>query len=1598
MLDESDIRLLIEKVQKPLGIDDFTLESMCTILFGHGYVRALEAPVNHLIFHSKRESRSLPEIIWQIKGYTDFLKVGLLIPERRALRFRPHTRKVLSFYHAVMPYHSSGYASRTHALAKAAREHGQWTYQHHSRIGYPWDVRGKHKLPTDRKTWHDGIAYIHDRGHATARGDLRKYIGLASASIRRAIYLERPSVVHAASAYVNALPALLAARSMGVPFVYEVRGLWELTAAMGRENWEESDRFKIEKQIETMLVREADGIIAITDGVRRELIERGADPAKIVLSPNATAPDALDNLPVDTGLQKTLGLDPTCPTIGYIGSFVQYEGLELLLEAVVRLKAEGLRFNVLLVGDGPSYASFRQTVADMQLEDTIILPGRVTHDKVAQYYSVIDITIFPRLPYKVCELVSPLKPLEALLLGKLVIGSSVSGIREIVIHGENGLIHEAGNLDALVDTLRAPLVDLGAFSELREKGRAWVLANRRWQDNITAAEGLLDRISPSARLLDGPMSVIPGTSISVQGEVSDIREKITLTYNSIKNGMITQNVPVAGHQNETQIFADVIVPHQANILDSASALRAFQPAINTDFVENFYHFGKIESYIWQQDIAVSAQRLECGLVDVVPGQKYSLKVDILTASKSHADALLGIYLKGAKSLNSEEVGLRILKNSPNQVYTYLTQKSGVQHITFTVPKGIHQIRVFLKQWSASTAAPMRISSALRLTAKEPGALPVTLRVSPASQAQSREAFTDIIPIGNAPALVTIPVQSSSMYDLTFNIVSLQTSAPDPSRAGVITYKFTNSVTGESINAPKMRYSKGLALHFTYFNNAQKLIERIVIPKGADRFEIGVRSWNAEPGQYALSGNLIAEKRSQKSYMLDWNGDPRSNNILLFADVNVNIIDGSSVWLISMAKALARTPGSTVHLVLRYPIADSPFANELNEIPNCRIIDPLSHFDNKSSFTSAEMPDVIRTLDAQFGGFDSLVVRGFNVNYALCADGRLEGRLCPYLTDIPQRDEDLTDELRARVELIFRRARAIFLQSSWLISFVRDRWTGHETKFVQLPPMLPDVIEIPTARAGGMFLEAGLNDGIKSKATRIVYAGKMAPEWGILELFDAFDTLRAEIPDIELHILGSKIHDPKDAPEFFGKVHARLLAGDGLSWFRDLDRQSVLRRLPTYSVGWSWRDPDFENSNLELSTKLLEYGKSGLPVILTQTERYRSLLTTDYPFLASSGEEATQALRHALTDKKACDIAIARLQDVIAPSAIETVTKTALTPTLVKNNTRNCTVLIAGHDLKFSGDLQSGLIKYGYNVLLDKWQNHNAHDVMISRHLLKKADKIICEWAMGNLVWYARNKLPHQKLVARLHAQELFTDYPEQVDWEAVDAVAFVSEQYRQIGIEKFSIPVEKCVVIPNTVNTNWYRPLRGRKPGKRIGMMGIVPWLKRPDLALDIVEAVLEKDPEFTFSIKGKMPSDYSWMKDRPEENNSYMELMHRIVHSPSLNAAVTFDGFGHDVPIWAQDLDFILSTSDRESFHLSVAECAATGAHPVVLPWAGASALYPEDWVVADVDRAAKRILTISRKSQKAQYEVLQNNIKAIKDRYEAGRIVQMIENLLNA
>ena len=244
--------------------------------------------------------------------------------------------------------------------------------------------------------------------------------------------------------------------------------------------WMGSEEYEVEANLERQAAAEADAVITLTAAMKRELVSRGVPAEKIVVVPNSVDPHLFKPLSRDPELEQLLGLDNQ-PVVGYVGTFAPYEGLDDLLHAACIVIDRGVNLRLLLVGDGREMKRIRALVADLELEKEVILTGRVPFEEVQRYYSLIDVAAFPRKPQPVTEIVSPLKPFEAMAMEKAVLVSSVAALAEIVRAGETGIVFEKGNIDDLADQLELLMNDAELRRRMGRNAREWVITNRTWE-------------------------------------------------------------------------------------------------------------------------------------------------------------------------------------------------------------------------------------------------------------------------------------------------------------------------------------------------------------------------------------------------------------------------------------------------------------------------------------------------------------------------------------------------------------------------------------------------------------------------------------------------------------------------------------------------------------------------------------------------------------------------------------------------------------------------------------------------------------------------------------------------------------------------------------------------------------------------------------------------------------------------------------------------------------------------------------------------------------------------------------------------------------
>lgn len=269
--------------------------------------------------------------------------------------------------------------------------------------------------------------------------------------ISKLVKYYKVDIIHAHSYYLAGKYGLPIAKKRNIPFIYEVRGFIEenLIANSSKRNRNSkliAITYKNIKRNETELMTKSDLIITLSKSMKDEIVQRNIDKDKIKIIPNGTDTDVLIPTPPNQNLIKKLDLKDQF-VIGFIGRITWYEGIEILFKSINLIKKEVKNIKVILIGNiDKEYFNYLEKLArELKITHYISYIGSVPHESVIDYYSIIDIIVLPRVNFKVCRVVTPLKPLEAMALNTLVIASDFPSFRSIIIPKKTGVLFQAEN-------------------------------------------------------------------------------------------------------------------------------------------------------------------------------------------------------------------------------------------------------------------------------------------------------------------------------------------------------------------------------------------------------------------------------------------------------------------------------------------------------------------------------------------------------------------------------------------------------------------------------------------------------------------------------------------------------------------------------------------------------------------------------------------------------------------------------------------------------------------------------------------------------------------------------------------------------------------------------------------------------------------------------------------------------------------------------------------------------------------------------------------------------------------------------------------------
>lgn len=672
---------------------------------------------------------------------------------------------------------------------------------------------------------------------------------------------------------------------------------------------------------------------------------------------------------------------------------------------------------------------------------------------------------------------------------------------------------------------------------------------------------------------------------------------------------------------------------------------------------------------------------------------------------------------------------------------------------------------------------------------------------------------------------------------------------------------------------------------------------------------------------------------------------RQLKVLLYGDVDLNIMDGSAVWLTSMANLMGQDQSIRADVLLKSRIKNDRLVNEMTNLSNVKVIEPFKEFDkakfeNGNRMKIEEAINLMEEIDNK-EDYHLIIVRGLDLVKQMI-HSKLISKTIPYITNFTHEIDKMSEEEKTFLQKVYQLSPKMFVQTKEMKNYLQKALSVDGEKFEILYPMIPNIEETPDFR---------------NKNHSLVYTGKFASGWYTEEILSAFEELHQKDELTVLNIAGDKFQGELNSKK--GPITKILKSAPGINWVGGVSRSASNDLISQSDLGISWRSIEIDHDeSLELSTKLLEYGSLGKPVLLRRTKMHEALLGKDYPLFVDTKEDFINCSYNVLNDRSLYSKASRKMYEAVKMYTFKESYK-RLKNTLWSFNKDKIRLLFAGHDLKF---IQMAM-KYfeqhpQFEIKIDGWEGHNSHNEKKSLEYLNWADVIFCEWGLGNAVWYSKNKLLHQKLIVRMHLQERDTNYPKEFTLSNIDQIIaispFIYEEFHRVC----SIPRDKMTMIYNMIDTKMFdKPKTDDDVQYHLGIVGILPSRKRIDRALNILETLYKEDSRYKLFVKSKRPEEVSWVWNRDEEREYFKEVYDRIKNEP-WGKNVIFEGHGSNMDEWFQKIGYVLSTSDFESFHLAPMEGMAARSIPIVLHWTGAETIYQDEYLFNNEEEAVRKIV----------------------------------------
>lgn len=684
-------------------------------------------------------------------------------------------------------------------------------------------------------------------------------------------------------------------------------------------------------------------------------------------------------------------------------------------------------------------------------------------------------------------------------------------------------------------------------------------------------------------------------------------------------------------------------------------------------------------------------------------------------------------------------------------------------------------------------------------------------------------------------------------------------------------------------------------------------------------------------------------------------------ICIYADVDSNIIDGSSIWLSSVAEAFCHD-GFNVHVLLKKNIERDVVVAPLLKRSQIKLLEPKLFGILEGQLEPKKAIELIQYLDGYFGGYSRVLLRGFELCKIASSTKSLHLRIWAYLTDYYQingTDRDIKKGVEEYIHEFIYCFDKFLLQTELIKKEFIERFSVPESKISLLPPMIPKIEPVNTKKI--------------RKTINIGYAGKIAPLWGVLELIEVSRRLITDGYDVKVHIVGDKIHrNTPEHPDFLESTREKLNNTYFVNWYGGKSREDSIDLMKEMDICWAYRSKILEQNTLELSTKLLELMSIGNPIILTKNVVHSNLMGSEYPYFVSDKDELLDTMKEIIADIKSgselMEKVIKSAEDYTIPNAKLIRINPLLKDIKHAHASVSKKIVINGHDLKFVAEYESYLKKLGHEVRRDHWGWGDPLNLERSKALADWGDIIFSEWGLANAVWYSENISEDKRHIIRIHLQEInqrARKFPPQINLHYVSKIVFIAEHVRNTAIEMFDWPIEKTMTISNYVDVDKFRMSKSEEAGRTMAIVGIVPQRKRLDRAIDLLIALRKTDQTWRLIVKGNLPHDYAFMHAPGRSKElEYYDTQYERIKTNGLEDFVLFEGYTPSLPYWYRKVGYIISSSDFESFHYSIAEGVSSGSIPLIWKWEGSEDLYPKDWSREGTEEIAEFINQIKDNS----------------------------------